>query len=40
MSFPDKFVFVGQIPKQRMITGDAVPPLMAKAVALQIKKYL
>ncbi|MEM2514640.1 MAG: DNA cytosine methyltransferase [Nitrososphaerota archaeon] len=40
MSFPDKFIFVGQIPKQRMITGDAVPPLMAKAVALEIKKYL
>jgi len=40
MSFPDKFIFVGQIPKQRMITGDAVPPLMAKAIALEIKEYL
>ncbi|MGC8936729.1 MAG: DNA cytosine methyltransferase [Candidatus Methanomethylicaceae archaeon] len=40
MSFPDKFIFVGQIPKQRMITGDAVPPLMARAVAMEIKKYL
>lgn len=40
MSFPDKFIFVGQIPKQRMITGDAVPPLMAKAVAMEIKRYL
>lgn len=40
MSFPDKFVFVGQLPKQRMITGDAVPPLMAKAIAVEIRKFL
>jgi len=40
MSFPDRFVFVGPIPKQRMVTGNAVPPLMAKAIAIEIKRYL
>ena len=40
MSFPDKFIFQGGVPKQRMVTGNAVPPLMAKAVALEMRKYL
>ena len=40
MSFPDRFIFVGAIPKQRMVTGNAVPPLLAKAIAIEILKYL
>jgi DNA (cytosine-5)-methyltransferase 1 len=40
MSFPDRFIFVGSIPKQRMVTGNAVPPLMAKAIATELIKYL
>jgi len=40
MSFPDKFIFVGSVPKQRMVTGNAVPPLLAKVIAIEILKYL
>ena len=39
-SFPDKFVVSGGIVQGRVQTGNAVPPLLAKAVALAIKKYL
>jgi len=36
MSFPDRFIFAGSIPKQRMVTGYAVPPLLAEAIAKEI----
>ncbi len=39
-SFPDNFVVVGGIVQGRVQTGNAVPPLLAKAIALAIKKYL
>lgn len=39
-SFPDDFVVKGGIVQARVQTGNAVPPLLAKAVALAIKKYL
>lgn len=32
-SFPDHFTFYGPIAKQRQMTGNAVPPLVSKAVA-------
>lgn len=39
-SFPDSFVVTGGIVQGRVQTGNAVPPLLAKAIALTIKKYL
>lgn len=39
-SFPDNFYVYGGIVQGRVQTGNAVPPLLAKAVALAIKKYL
>jgi DNA (cytosine-5)-methyltransferase 1 len=39
-SFPDNFVVTGGIVQGRVQTGNAVPPLLAKAIALAIKKYL
>jgi DNA (cytosine-5)-methyltransferase 1 len=39
-SFPDNFIVGGGIVQGRVQTGNAVPPLLAKAVALAIKKYL
>jgi DNA (cytosine-5)-methyltransferase 1 len=39
-SFPDSFEVSGGIVQGRVQTGNAVPPLLAKAVALAIKKYL
>lgn len=39
-SFPDTFVVSGGIVQGRVQTGNAVPPLLAKAIALAIKKYL
>jgi DNA (cytosine-5)-methyltransferase 1 len=39
-SFPDHFVVSGGIVQGRVQTGNAVPPLLAKAVALAIKGYL
>ncbi len=39
-SFPDNFVVSGGIVQGRVQTGNAVPPLLAKAVALAIKQYL
>lgn len=39
-SFPDNFIVSGGIVQGRVQTGNAVPPLLAKALALAIKKYL
>ena len=39
-SFPDDFVVSGGIDQGRVQTGNAVPPLLARAVALAIKEYL
>lgn len=39
-SFPDNFVVSGGIVQGRVQTGNAVPPLLARAVALAIKEYL
>lgn len=39
-SFPDTFTVKGGIVQGRVQTGNAVPPLLAKAIALAIKKYL
>lgn len=39
-SFPDDFIVKGGTVQARVQTGNAVPPLLAKAVALAIKKYI
>lgn len=39
-SFPDDFVICGGIVQGRVQTGNAVPPLLAKAIALAIKRHL
>ncbi len=39
-SFPDTFQVVGGIVQGRVQTGNAVPPLLAKAVGLAIKRYI
>lgn len=39
-SFPDDFVFLGTKGQQDKQVGNAVPCLMAKAIGLQLKKYL
>jgi len=39
-SFPDNFIVQGGIVQGRVQTGNAVPPLLAKAIALAIKKHL
>lgn len=39
-SFPDCFIFFGNKGSQLKQVGNAVPPLLAKAIAIQLKKYL
>lgn len=39
-SFPDHFEVKGGTVQARVQTGNAVPPLLAKAIGLAIKKYL
>jgi DNA (cytosine-5)-methyltransferase 1 len=39
-SFPDSFIFKGTKSKQMVQIGNAVPPLLAKAIALAIKKTI
>lgn len=39
-TFPDKFVFEGNSIKIQQQIGNAVPPLLAKKIAIQVRKYL
>lgn len=39
-SFPDKFVFLGNKTQQYKQVGNAVPPLLAKTIAEQLRKFL
>jgi A/G-specific adenine glycosylase len=40
MSFPDSFEFIGGIVMGRVMTGQAVPPLLAKAIANEVANGL
>lgn len=39
-SFPDDFIFLGTKTSQYKMVGNAVPPMLAKALAQKIKEYL
>jgi DNA (cytosine-5)-methyltransferase 1 len=39
-SFPDNYIFYGSMIKQRILVGDSVPPLLAKALAEKLKEHL
>ncbi|RLI82953.1 hypothetical protein DRP04_02710 [Archaeoglobales archaeon] len=39
-SFPDTYVFYGPMIKQRILVGDSVPPLLARALAQQMRKCI
>ena len=39
-SFPDDFIFYGNKQQQYKQVGNAVPPLLGKAVATKLKEYL
>jgi DNA (cytosine-5)-methyltransferase 1 len=39
-SFPDTYVFQGSLIKERVLVGDAVPPLLAKAIAEKLVEYI
>ena len=39
-SFPDNFIFVGNKTQQNRQVGNAVPPLLGKVLAEQLKNYL
>ena len=39
-SFPDSFIFIGNKGSQLKQVGNAVPPLLAKSISLQILKFL
>jgi len=39
-SFPDNFIFKGSKTSQYKQVGNAVPPMLAKHLAVQLKKYL
>ena len=39
-TFPDSFVFYGTKDKQYQQVGNAVPPIMAKAIAKKLAKTL
>ena len=39
-SFPDSFVFKGNKTQQNRQVGNAVPPLLGKAIAKKLKEYL
>jgi len=39
-SFPDDFVFKGSAISQQQQVGNSVPPLLAKAIAINILKMM
>jgi DNA (cytosine-5)-methyltransferase 1 len=39
-SFPDSFIFIGNMQDSYVQVGNAVPPLLAKAIAISIRESL